>query len=178
MLIMEDDAFVVDPPGSRSRARGSRGGRAGDTFMAAIRNTLDRLPADADILYLGHAMVHSKAVVRRIKSGGLLQSKYLWQLHGYMITRHTARLLLNNLPVCAPVDNHVAGLIEGGVLTAYCLEKQLCRQPLVVSGGGAGGVGAGAGAGSDFGHGIGLGLGLGLGVESAGQSDIAHSGRL
>ena len=74
-------------------------------------------------------MVRHKAVTNYLKEHNLLKSKYLWQLHAYVIPQRTAKLLLSKLPVNQPVDNFIASLVHDGIINAYAFDKQLVRQP-------------------------------------------------
>jgi hypothetical protein len=135
-LILEDDAYVCERTAKKSSRDASLGmavGGASDAFPAAVRNALDALPSDADILYLGRAVPSGNKAWGKPHKGGLVQLNYVWQLHAYLIPRHTARRLLKELPVDCPADNFLARLIHEGSLTAYTLEQQLVRQPTAMA---------------------------------------------
>lgn len=104
-LIMEDDIEI-----NQSVAA------VGDSteFLVKVSNLCKVLPEDTDICYLGYIMPKG-AKVRHGKM--FIKPSYLWQLHAYLLSPSGARKLLSNLPVNAPVDNFIAGLIYEEKLT-------------------------------------------------------------
>jgi len=91
-LIMEDDAdFVVDKEESVSMP-----------IRCYISDVIRRLP-ECDICYLGYSLPMKCDEFE----SGFYKPKYLWQLHGYLLSVVGAKKLLSALPVDAPVDNFI-----------------------------------------------------------------------
>jgi GR25 family glycosyltransferase involved in LPS biosynthesis len=131
-IILEDDASpCIHIPNNTSTSlissSGLYGGHSSELYTTLIRQALDRTPSSTDIVYLGHA-IPSKGIVRKLPKKGLIQVKYLWQMHAYAISKHTAKLLIEHLPIDSPLDNFVAKLIYEGSLNAYAVLNKLMKQ--------------------------------------------------
>ena len=114
-LIMEDDAHIKDLV------------LRGDSFCSYVSSLLNGLKETVDMIYLGHA-IPSSAKIHHGKSKQMIKPNYLWQLHAYLITKRTAGILLNFLPVDSPVDTFIAKLIHEKTISAYAVKDQLIKQ--------------------------------------------------
>ena len=119
-LILEDDAAlsktITDPT----------------QFPRHISDCMRCMPADWDILYLGHASSSHGRGPKVVSTKGIapmFKARYLWQLHGYIVRGCAAHKLLSHLPVNGPVDNFVASLTYDDTLVAYALQTPLLVQP-------------------------------------------------
>lgn len=102
-LVLEDDALI--------REKGSVA-----SFAAFLRHITESLPLDCELCYLGYAANWQKqcddsARYHKSDSSLFFEPTYLWQLHGYLLSRTGARKLLSHMPIDAPVDNFVAQLV-------------------------------------------------------------------
>lgn len=87
-------------------------------LRANIRALVKALPADVDILYLGGLLPKAAPEfhLQHKKKEPFYTVNYVWTLQAYVLRRRAVEVLLSKLPICAPVDNFVAGLIYAGEL--------------------------------------------------------------
>jgi hypothetical protein len=87
-------------------------------LRASIRALIKSLPADADILYLGGLLPKAAPEfhLQHKKNAPFYTVNYVWTLQAYVLRRRAVEVLLSKLPISAPVDNFVAGLIYAGEL--------------------------------------------------------------
>jgi len=103
------------------------GYQSSSNFRQYLSVLIHQLPADFDILYLGHA-ASGKGKGTEVKGGIFFKPKYLWQLHAYVVRGRAVDKILKCLPINAPVDNFIAQLVYDGVLVAYSLQNRLVVQ--------------------------------------------------
>jgi hypothetical protein len=102
-LILEDDAEVA-------RAATM------DGLQATLNKIIhQKLPYDFDICYLGH-VIPQNSEKTFFRGGEIVKINYAWCLHAYILRGKSIKLLLNNLPINAPVDNFIAQLLNDEVL--------------------------------------------------------------
>ena len=108
-LVLEDDAVPCD------------------NFRQETTRVLAALPTDAEFLYLGPAVAKWHKKEHRFAEVG--RPKYCWGLHGYIIWPAVAKLLLEALPITAPVDNWLAEFTVCQSVRAFApTDLQLCVQ--------------------------------------------------
>ena len=102
-LIFEDDADVTNNIGS-------------DGFQSILNRLIkQKIPSDFDICYLGH-VIPKNCNKRFFRGGDIIEPSYAWCLHAYLLRGKAINILLNNLPINAPVDNFIAQLLFDGTL--------------------------------------------------------------
>ena len=102
-LILEDDAEVA-------RAAVT------DGLQATLNKIIhQKLPYDFDICYLGH-VIPQNSEKTFFRGGEIVKINYAWCLHAYILRGKAIKILLNNLPINAPVDNFIAQLLNDEVL--------------------------------------------------------------
>jgi len=123
MLILEDDAvFYGNKPGKRC-SKGKNGPRR--NFLEAFSSLWTVLPTDWDILYLGLSWrgertpaTPSSTAVTPIDVH-VFRPTYGFHTHAYALTKSAAEILLQNGPVCGPLDVWLADNAWFG-LNVYC----------------------------------------------------------
>lgn len=117
MLILEDDAIFY----MKNAPKGEKSGRV--TFLKVFTALGDILPEDWDVLYLGFSPRGEKVQVATTISGLVslmcFRPTYGFHTHAYALTKHAASVLLENGPVCGPLDVWLAGNEWFG-LRVYC----------------------------------------------------------
>ena len=112
-LIFEDDADVTNNIGS-------------DGFQSILNRLIkQKIPHDFDICYLGH-VIPRNCNKRFFRGGDIIEPSYVWCLHAYLLRGKAINILLNNLPINAPVDNFIAQLLYDGTLKVTA-KRQLLR---------------------------------------------------
>lgn len=97
-----------------------------------IHRQLESAPDNMDVLYLGAIIPRKVKGIsnQRVRSRGrsFIRVKYARQLHAYVLTAKAVKIILDNLPVNAPVDNFIASLVHAGTLMAYMPERLVVTQ--------------------------------------------------
>jgi len=107
LLVLEDDAAPTED------------------FAPALSRTLQVLPSDAHLLYLGYSQA---AEWRRELSPGLVEAEYVWTTVAYVIWPSGARILLSMLPINEPVDNWMAAACASHRIKSYCVRPKIVHQ--------------------------------------------------
>lgn len=111
-LVLEDDAKFVQAASSP----------VVDFAAVVTRIVLDKVPPDFDIVYLGH-VIPSRALQQSAgaRRSGIVKVNYAWKLHAYVLRGRAVEMLLQRLPICAPVDKFIAQLIHENYLQVHSI---------------------------------------------------------
>ena len=82
-------------------------------LRATIRDLMATVPRNTDIVYLGGMLPKGSADFKLVhrKNESFYGVNYVWTLQAYVLRRRAVEVLLSKLPITAPVDNFIAGLI-------------------------------------------------------------------
>lgn len=94
-------------------------------LRATVRALMRALPADVDILYLGGVLPKEtpQFKLKHKKDEPFYSVNYVWTLQAYVLRPRAVEILLSKLPIWAPVDNFVSGMIYNKELKVI----EICR---------------------------------------------------
>ena len=96
-------------------------------FKTRVRNALNALPHDWDVLYLGY--MNTNGIGESVKgTDSLRKVTFLFGAYAYIVRNKGLKILAGQLPIDRPIDNFLGMLTETGVLTAYAVFPPVAEQ--------------------------------------------------